>query len=112
MSYYAMYDVTAKCPDAVTAEMVADKFRDELYAEGLVYFSDCTVTLSCFMDIDVEYFGNLTADYPGTFIDARYYGEDREVGVIYAKDDKVYLDSAEVIFPEFDENRLCPQKSI
>ena len=109
MSYYANYNISADCPVDGTAEKIADELRNVLSNPECLDVSGDAVSVSCYEDIDLDFFGELTEKYPGTFIAAEYIGEDGEIGVIYSKDGRYYTDFAKVLYPPFDEKNL-PEK--
>lgn len=107
MSYNAKHSISIICPNKAVANEITEYFRDyicrsddEAWADGK------TVGVCTFGDIDNEDLAMLTAKYPGTFLTDEYYGEDYEIGVIYARYGKYYEDSAEIQFPAFDPSKL------
>lgn len=111
MSYYAKYKITVECPKEDSAVKLAKEFREEIAATDFVDISGKIVFMSCYNSLDNQYFAYLSERYPGTFITANYYGDDEEIGVIYARDGKSYSDFAQITFPPFDRKNLLGHES-
>lgn len=107
MGHYSDFEIRPQGVDGGTLDTIIDLLREATQYEfcasgdGVIYSGDRYKWYDHETDL-----ADLSRDFPTIVFEMRVRGEDAEMRQVYAKNGKVYTNSVEPVWPDFDESQL------